>query len=239
MKGLIVLFGESFRLGGQGTRNRGSIESYNEQSKACESHIKFIEHISDKYKLDSMSVYISTYTTQFDTNLLKIYTKYLVGHTIHDTPIGLYNIYSSVIPKITMDEYDFILFLRIDLCLYEQFNTIFNPMWETIHYPSICWFHHSIDRNNHPRVNSIMWFIPKKYFSILNTTIDISYHDGWVNLIEYAGLTYNDLDVMIHTYHDSDSAKDYNPLYYIVNRPTSKIWHSEGQIFTKSDWPKQ
>ena len=51
MKGLIILFGESFRLGGQDTRNRGSIEAYSEQIKASESHIKFIEHISDKYKI--------------------------------------------------------------------------------------------------------------------------------------------------------------------------------------------
>ena len=38
---------------------------------------------------------------------------------------------------------------------------------------------------------------------------------------------------MIHTYHDSDSYKDYNPLYYIVNRPESKETHSNGYIFDK------
>ena len=47
------------------------------------------------------------------------------------------------------------------------------------------------------------------------------------------GVKYNDLDTMINTYHDSDSAKDYNPLYYIVNRPENKIHHSEGVFFNK------
>ena len=46
-------------------------------------------------------------------------------------------------------------------------------------------------------------------------------------------LTYDDLDTMINTYHDSDSSKDYNPLYYIVNRPENIIWHREGHIFNK------
>lgn len=35
MNGCILFFGESFRLGGQGNRNTGSDESYNEQIKAA------------------------------------------------------------------------------------------------------------------------------------------------------------------------------------------------------------
>jgi hypothetical protein len=38
---------------------------------------------------------------------------------------------------------------------------------------------------------------------------------------------------MINTYHDSDSEKDFNPLYYIVNRAQSTVWHSEGLLFDK------
>ena len=47
-------------------------------------------------------------------------------------------------------------------------------------------------------------------------------------------LTYKDIDTMIHTYHDSDSFKDYNPLYYIVNRQQTDIDHSKGYIFDKN-----
>jgi len=84
---------------------------------------------------------------------------------------------------------------------------------------------------NHPRVNDMILFIPNKYYKYINKII-IS-HDTWYDLINNTDLTYNDLDTMINTYHDSDSFKDYNPLYYIVNRSESKIWHSKGHIFNK------
>ena len=38
--------------------------------------------------------------------------------------------------------------------------------------------------------------------------------------------------MMINTYHDSDSAKDYNPIYYIVNRHETSI-HTTKKIFDK------
>jgi hypothetical protein len=41
---------------------------------------------------------------------------------------------------------------------------------------------------------------------------------------------YNNISYFVNTYHDSDSEKDWNPLYKIANRPESKIWYSEGHI---------
>lgn len=38
---------------------------------------------------------------------------------------------------------------------------------------------------------------------------------------------------MINTFHDSNSAKDWNPLYYIVNREESSIFHTKDEIFDK------
>ena len=48
MKALLILFGESFRLGGQGNRNTGSKSSYEEQIKASKSHIHFISNLQQK-----------------------------------------------------------------------------------------------------------------------------------------------------------------------------------------------
>ena len=45
-------------------------------------------------------------------------------------------------------------------------------------------------------------------------------------------LKYDDLDTMLRTFHDSDSAKDFNPLYYIVNRRQSHVHHTK-DIFNK------
>ena len=45
MEGLVIIIGESFRTGGQGTRLRGLPESYHEQMNACNTHIRFLDHL--------------------------------------------------------------------------------------------------------------------------------------------------------------------------------------------------
>ena len=70
MKGLFLFIGESFRFGSQMTRIRGTKESYDEQIKACISHIKFIENIEQKYNLEKSDVIISSYTTNYDAELI-------------------------------------------------------------------------------------------------------------------------------------------------------------------------
>ena len=213
MKGLILFLGETFRLSGQGTLNRGDPSSYTEQIKACNSHISFINNIH-AYNNADIKVYISTYTTQYDSKLLDIYKKYLIGYTIHKQLLGLQKLFRDTIQKVNLN-YDFILYIRIDLFLKDHFTTIINPFAQHISYPSICFIpHHKI--NGHPRVNDTMLFIPNKYFKYL-TKISI----------------YHDLGTMLYTYHDSDSKKDYNPIYYIVNRPQTDKFHSEGLLFNK------
>jgi hypothetical protein len=112
-----------------------------------------------------------------------------------------------------------------------DFFDIFNPEIKMILFPSICFmpFH---KHNNCPRINDMMLYVPKKYYKYL-ININI-YHDLWHNLIKNTELTYDDMDTMIHTFHDSDSQKDFNPLYYIVNRPECQIIHTKNQIFNKS-----
>lgn len=230
MNGLILFLGESFRLGNQGTRNRGSLKSYDEQINACNSHIRFIEHIIKKYQLNKIDVYISSYTTQYDNDLLSIYNKYLLGHIFHANPIGLNNLFHSSLDKIKNYEYDFILFIRIDLFLKDYFMEVFNPKIDIILFPTICFIPFNISHGD-PRVNDMLIFIPKKYYRYLRY-IEIS-HDSWHKIIKHTNLCYDDMDTMINTYHDSDSNKDFNPLYYIVNREENKIFHSEGHIFDK------
>jgi hypothetical protein len=107
---------------------------------------------------------------------------------------------------------------------------IFNPNIDNILFPTICWVRCNRD-NNRPRVNDMMLFIPHKYYKYIKNVI--IGHGSWAILIEKTDLTYNDMDTMINTFHDSDSCKDYNPLYKIVNRKESSIFHSEGHIFDK------
>ena len=76
----------------------------------------------------------------------------------------------------------------------------------------------------------MMMFIPKKYFNFIKK-FEL-HHESWHDLIVYHKLSYEDLDMMLNTYHDSDSAKDFNPIYYIVNRNVNNT-HRTKEIFDK------
>jgi hypothetical protein len=228
MKGLFIIIGESFRLGGQGTRIRGLTESYSPQINACNTHINFLNHIKLKYNCDS-DICLSTYTTQYDNDLIEIYKEKLVYYKIFDNVIGLNQLFQDCINNINKN-YDFVFYFRIDLYLKEHFFDVFNPEWSTIRFPTICWKKDSVHINK-PRVNDMMLYIPNRFFDKLNKMV--IGHEAWYNFSHDLNIDDSDMDVMINTYHDSDSQKDYNPLYYIVNRPESKIWDSEYEIFTK------
>jgi hypothetical protein len=77
-----------------------------------------------------------------------------------------------------------------------------------------------------PRINPIIKFIPQKYFYLLENKIDID-HESWYDYKTNHNLTNDDLDFMLDTYHDTDSYKDWNPLYYMVSRPETKIWYND------------
>jgi hypothetical protein len=232
MKACIILFGESFRLGGELTRNRGSDESYTEQINAATSHVSFIKDLISKNV--NIDLYISSYETKFTNDLIRLYTDFLIGYDIYPNLIGQHNLIHNSIKKISLDKYDFLLIMRIDIFLKRKFTEIFDTRWNTIMWPSIT-FKPYHKRGIHPRVNDIMLYIPKKYYKYLKYFHwDINCgHDQWYYFIKNTDLNYCDLDTMINTFHDSDSAKDFNPLYYIVNRPQTNIHHTKGEIFDK------
>lgn len=228
MNSLLILFGESFRLGGQGNRNRGSDESYEAQINASLSHIRFIEFL--KKRNINMTVSINSYTTKFDSSMNEIYKSVLVDSKYYENLIGSAKLIHNCVDRITdINDYDFILCMRIDLFLKDKFFEIFNPYSNTIMFPSVCFkpYHKS---GRHPRVNDMMMFLPKKYFNLIKK-FNLG-HDSWNHLIDLHNLTYEDLDMMLNTYHDSDSAKDFNPIYYIVNRNVINT-HKTKEIFNK------
>ena len=75
-----------------------------------------------------------------------------------------------------------------------------------------------------------MMFIPKKYFKFIKN-VELN-HNTWHDLIVFYNFKYKNIDTMLNTYHDSDSSKDFNPIYYIVNRNINNI-HTTKEIFDK------
>jgi hypothetical protein len=228
--GLLILFGESFRLGGQGNRNTGSEQSYEEQINAAKSHIKFISNL--KKKNINISVSINSYSTRYDKNLTYIYKDVLYDSIFYTNLLGVNTLINNCINRVeNITSYDFILCMRIDLFLKDKFMDIFKLDDDKILFPSICFEpHHKI--GIHPRVNDMMMYIPKKYIIFFKQNGINLVHETWYNLVTNYNFNYEQLDTMLNTYHDSDSAKDYNPIYYIVNRHESSI-HTTKKIFNK------
>ena len=121
--------------------------------------------------------------------------------------------------------------MRIDLFLKDKFIEIFNVDNDKILFPSICFkpYHKVVI---HPRINDMMVCIPKKYIDFYKQNEVSLCHDTWYSLVQNHNFKYNQLDTMLNTYHDSDSSKDYNPIYYIVNRHQENI-HITTEIFDK------
>lgn len=233
LNGLILFIGESFRTGGQTSRIRGKQSSVAGQMEACKSHRQLLDQLQSSG--NKTHVFIATYTTPFTEQLLEIYRPELIDSLILPDPIGLNNLFRQSTQKLCygIPQYDYVFYCRIDLCFKETFYETFRPeRFSTIQFPTICWYHACTTKHGYPRVNDTMLFIPKRYFSFLSF-IEIS-HDTWQNLVERTPLTSNDMDTFISTYHDSDTQKDFNPLYFIVNRPMCAIFHSPNQVFQKT-----
>jgi len=228
-KSLLILFGESFRLG-QGNRNVGSKESYEEQIKAANSHINFVSSLQKKNI--NMVVSINSYTTQYDNHLTDIYKDVLYDNIFYTNLIGQNALIHNCIKRIdNANDYHFILCMRIDLFLKDKFMEIFNPDSDKILFPSICFEpYHKV--GIHPRVNDMMMYIPNKYINFFKQNNFNLFHNTWFDLVEIYNFNYSELDMMLNTYHDSDSAKDYNPIYYIVNRLENSN-HKTKKIFDK------
>ena len=245
MEACIILSGESFRLGGQNNRNRDSDESYNEQINAAKSHVSFIKDLNNRGI--NVDVYISTYETKFKNDLIKIYKDNLIHCDFYPDLIGQHALIHNAINKIqNIEKYNFLLNIRIDLFLKSRFLELFDQNWDKIMWPSIC-FKPYHKHKLHPRVNHIITYIPKKYYKFIQDfhwdlchgvtghehCHGVTGHAQWYHLITNTDLKYDNLDTMLNTFHDADSAKDFNPLYYIVNRPQLNIHHDKGDIFDK------
>jgi hypothetical protein len=231
MNACIILFGASFRLGGQGNLNKGLDQSYDEQIEASNSHISFIKDLNSKDI--NTDVYISSYYTKFTSDLIKVYSDHLIGCDFYQDLIGQKKLIYNAINKISIEKYNFVLIMRIDIFIKSKFTEIFDHTWDKIMWPSICFkpYHKC---GVHPRVNDMIIFVPRKYYKYLqHLYYNPEGHDQWAYFIENTDLKYECLDTMLNTFHDSDTAKDFNPLYYIVNRKVSEIHCNKGEVFNK------
>ena len=207
---LIILVGASFRLGGNKNLNLGSDESYSEQKLACESHVKLAEHIKAKLNV-SASFLIDTYSTKFSEDLKTWYSPFPTtfhSHKPFQSYPWLLEHAISIIPG-TYHAYDGLLFVRLDLFLQSEFISNFK-VFDKVMFSHVLYL---ATANHRPVVNDLILFIPRQHYGYLaSNTVSL-------NHCSYNRYSASDIGFFVSTRHDSDSAKDWNPLYRIVNRP--------------------
>jgi hypothetical protein len=228
-KGLLVLYGESFREGNQGERLRDTKKSFKTQKTATTSHIDFCNNIKTNHNID-FDILINTYDTKYEKNLKKWYEKNNLKYITNPELIGFQSLVQNAINSIDLNNYDFIFFTRMDIVIKPHFYNIFNPNWNKIYFVCQNWtlFENCgffTDSKNIPVVNPIFVFIPRNYFKVLDkVNVD---HNAWDHYMKEFNLNNNDMDFMIDEYHDADSFKDNNPLYYFAGRPENQVWHDK------------
>lgn len=229
MKCLIVLVGESFRLGGQNSRNIGSDESFHGQMEASHSHLEFVNAIKSKFGMSS-DILLNTYTTKFDAQLVKKYSENDLGGgalrtNFNPSQMGRQEIFNQSCELVAdkLHDVEFVQFIRVDLILKRTLMDLFYPDCDRVLWPSACFFGwHKHD--GCPRVSDTMLYVPKKHFSLIENKEIWFGHEGWSRLKHKIGSQNQGL--LLGTLHDSDSAKDWNPIYWISGRPRNQIWAS-------------
>jgi len=259
-KFLFVTTGESYRLPsvfdgvkywGGGRRNRGSDETFKSverQILASKSQMSVIEKIEKKYNI-TCEIFINSYN--LDPYLDKLLT------SIYDSRIIRVNLYPNPLPSeqslildtinqiktLNLEDYEFILFVRIDFYLRDFFTDYFNICENKIKYAHVdsnctkrcdaflCSQTHHDDypKNSFPEICHNIVYIPKKHFDLLINNVAWSYHNSANNVCKI--IDRDDVGLFIDTYHYCSTDNEWNPLYCMVDRSESKYFYNIGYRF--------
>ena len=214
-KGLFLIIGESFRKGNQFTRVRGIPESFAEQQLASVSHVDLITHLENVHKTN-IDVILNSYTTQYNKDIEDWYGHRLIKSVFHLKPMGWPNIYNAGIDLINNKQYDFIFIHRVDLYFKKYMKTRFDPTWKKISFATTL---------GDGRVNDVMVFVPRTFFDMFFDKKLCLCHEF------LAHHSPENVCYFIDTHHDSDSFKEWNPLYRIINRDETLHWRSVDPIY--------
>ena len=235
----VLFYGESFRTGRQCSRTIGlDDEAYDAQKAASATHVGLLTHLGSAY--DTCDVYISSVTTRFDADLVSFYGP-RVKASVFVEPGLSYDGYhfargnQAIVESGEIDNYDHVVYVRVDLHLKPHLVDVCLrdvAAVEKISFASICFLPHH-KHHNRPRVNPVIAVIPKRFRHLIVGGKMHLNHDTWHALVTGCGLEDADLDVLLDTYHDSDSHKDWNPIYRMCSRPESSKWHSKGLALNK------
>jgi hypothetical protein len=238
-KCLLVYYGGSFREGNIGSTTSDTQYGYEAQKNASITHAKLKKVLNKKgYQTD---IIINTRHTDYKSDLMKWYNPFNI--IINNIPIKThgkdYMIQSAVnnIDKLNKDDYDFILFVRIDLFLKPDFYKILNTESNKINFlannynPRDC--KNIINKQGDPEIVDLFIYIPKKYYYMLDNKFKLE-HNSWEYYKKTYKLSDNDMEFMTTLKFDSNSIIDNNPYYVMGSRKENTELH-----ITEQDNQKQ
>lgn len=221
----LIIRGEAFRKGGQGNRDDGMSESYDEQKAACNTHLELIHKIEQQgYEVD---VYINSYNTQYNNEILGWYGKYVKDYRFHEQKLAnqmelIKNAIEMIHDK--LNTYDTLLIIRIDIYLKERFIKEYNADNNTVQIPFVLWSLNYKTPKGNPMLTDIIIHFPKIHYDKLYARYSGEVHDH--DFLDIVPLEYEkEYSLMTRNFHDADSAKDFNPYYRMIGRTENMNWY--------------
>jgi hypothetical protein len=231
MKCLLVLDGESFRIGPQFTRVRSaSLEGINRQKLASYSHLRLINFLKDKFNCDT-DVLISSYkfNEPCDTMLIEWYKPFIIKCIYFDSLFQHEDIFhqvtNSIVQSFDLSQYTFVLFIRIDYYIKKYFLQRFTHIDDSVRYVHM-------DYNGGGVAHTII-YLPKIYFHLLNTPIENNFRAKWSGLNNIKDTVKTDL--FINSYHSCATNLNWNPLYSNVCREESFFRENKGERYINGE----
>jgi hypothetical protein len=129
-----------------------------------------------------------------------------------------------------LHEYAFTIISRIDIFYKPLLLTLVNPFASTLQFSFNMWIKGARTNEGFPRVGNMFTFVPRDLYRVLSSTFPFD-HDAWHMFVTDSArytMANEDMGLIASTLHDADSAKDWNPLYYVVNRNMCCEWSSPG-----------
>jgi hypothetical protein len=132
--------------------------------------------------------------------------------------------------KRLLHAYAFTIISRIDIIYKPLLLSLVNPFASTLQFSFNMWIKGAQTSQGFPRVGNMFTFVPRDLYRVLSSTFPFD-HDAWHMFVTDSAqytMANEDMGLIAPTLHDADSAKDWNPLYYVVNRNMCCEWSSPG-----------
>lgn len=233
-KCLFVITGDTFRLGGQRSENKGGEESYKRQKLSTESHLRLFDHIEKTFSI-KCDVYLNLYkcNDEYDHQLIRWYGERVVNVNIHpqrlESELALVYDTTHRLKEFGLDEYRFIMMIRPDWYLKKYFSEVFEVDDERVLYAHLDAGYRMNDdngiisfvdaaggRHDVPHVCHCITYCPRKHFNLFLNNQVWHWHDSLFRLRNY--LSRKEVGFIIDTFHWCCSSLDWNPLYSLVGR---------------------